>query len=45
MENRICGVIVNVLDFGTVGRVVDLISRQNQLDLGTIGHVVDLRSG
>ena len=28
MEYRICGVIVNVLDLGTVGRVFDLRSGQ-----------------
>jgi hypothetical protein len=35
----------NLLNLGTIGRVVDLRSGQNQIDLGTIGLVVDLRSG
>jgi len=36
MENRICGVIANVFDSGTVGRVFDLRSGQTKgYEIGT----------
>ena len=36
MENRMCGVIANVLDLGIVGRVVDLRSGQTKAyEIGT----------